>query len=328
MFLLGKASREVHDEIAQIGTDLEQIRQQRETFATTLGDAAQGTGKLGAIANLRTELSEAGWTSRNSVPEPLRVMFEGYRASKAVFLEQLLRVAADQSTSEEDFDELELEAESVLDESSTNVEILTALFIGDQTSIEGYDLLAEAILGSSNVALAPLIEELRNSDWVRQGRRFLEESSGKCPFCQQITPHDLADQLAEYFDARYGEQLAAMGEFASLYSNLIQSAASYLEGVESTSIAQLDMEAFQLARTQLTLVLEQNDRVIQSKLEQPSSVVTIQDATSHVAAINPTAEKTPSARTETSADAPSFIPSATSTIQSGLVYPSTRSPKL
>jgi wobble nucleotide-excising tRNase len=288
VFLLGTASREVHDEIAAIESELAQIRHQRETFATTLGDTAQGTGKLGLIAQLRADLTDAAWAKRSAVPEILRVMFDGYRASKAVFLGQLLRVAADQPTSVEDLHTLEEEAESVLDETSTNIEILAALTVRDPTLMQGYSLLGESILGSSSVALAPLIDELRNSDWVQQGRRFLGAASGKCPFCQQTTPHGLAEQLAEYFDARYAGQLAAIGEFAGHYENLIRTAQADLDAVESRSLVQLDVEAFQLARAQLQLLFEQNQRTIQSKLDQPSSIVELQGMTSELAAFETT----------------------------------------
>jgi wobble nucleotide-excising tRNase len=286
VFLLGTASREVHDEIAEIEAGLDEFKSQREALATTLGNKSTGTGKLGLIAQIRTNLTEAAWGKRGTVPDSLQVMFDGFRASKVVFLDQLLRVAADNPTSDENLQTVEQEAVSVLDETSTSVDLLTTIELPEVETIGGYELFGQSVIGSADVSLAPLINELRNSDWVQQGRRFLTVVPGKCPFCQQATPHDLAEQLAEYFDARYAGQLDAIREFSSEFNSLIEMVGNHLDAIENREASQLDVEAFRLARAALRAISDENQRRVDSKLAQASLATEIVDTSDEVSALN------------------------------------------
>ena len=66
-------------------------------------------------------------------------------------------------------------------------------------------LLKKIIVGSNNVDIAALIQELHMSGWVAQGRNYLAQSNGKCPFCQQKLNNqlDLLNKLNLFFDEQY-----------------------------------------------------------------------------------------------------------------------------
>lgn len=134
-------------------------------------------------------------------------MFTGYNNSKDRLLDRLLEVAAENATASEGFAALTSEAAAVLAE---DAQPLSGLPLGPDIRIEdtpGHSLFGVAVVGSGDVRLAPLIQQLGNADWVQHGRTHLDLADGMCPFCQQAVPSDLGEQLDAYFDRSYGEQM-------------------------------------------------------------------------------------------------------------------------
>ncbi|MGT0150811.1 AAA family ATPase [Vibrio metschnikovii] len=67
---------------------------------------------------------------------------------------------------------------------------------------EELELLKEIVIGNEDSSIAKLINQLKNSDWVSDGLRYLDDIKDEtCPFCQSktITP-ELIAQIKDYFD--------------------------------------------------------------------------------------------------------------------------------
>jgi wobble nucleotide-excising tRNase len=136
------------------------------------------------------------------------------------------------------------------------------------------------------VALAPLINKLDNSDWVRQGRPFLPTASPRCPFCQQSVSHELTVQLSEYFDARYTDQLDELSRFGAKHDAMARRAREYIDKIKPLLLAQVDNDALELSLARLDKVLLQNERAIKNKLDQPSNIVKLEDLQAEMASVN------------------------------------------
>lgn len=64
------------------------------------------------------------------------------------------------------------------------------------------------VVAANDVPIAALIKRLGLTEWVRQGREFLEEDSDVCPFCQQHTlTANLRKELEDFFDEQYTQEL-------------------------------------------------------------------------------------------------------------------------
>jgi wobble nucleotide-excising tRNase len=48
-----------------------------------------------------------------------------------------------------------------------------------------------------------MIQHLGNSDWIRQGMKYLGHTDDDCPFCQQKLPHEFEKSLEDYFDETF-----------------------------------------------------------------------------------------------------------------------------
>jgi wobble nucleotide-excising tRNase len=265
--------------LARLDTKLRELR-------TTLGDEESGTGKLGEIKAARTALAEAGWRKRQSIPDALQSMFAGYKGSKERFLEKMLDVAGAHSATGTDLASLTRDAASIFDTNAVEIGELSALMEPMPEEAEVLELLGTPIVGSADVTLAALVEKLGNSDWVSQGRAYLDQSGGLCPFCQRDTPQDLADRLREYFDSRFAEQVASLARYVEWHDQQGQRLRTELDRIEERSVTQLDSAAFAAARAVLDSTLARNSAELHKKRASPSATVTLEPIHENIEAVN------------------------------------------
>jgi wobble nucleotide-excising tRNase len=285
VFLLGKTSAEIQEEIdgltgpsgsiAASNKRLDQLRESLDVKATE-------------IAGVRDELKDAAWSKRSDVPAELQEMFRGFKNSKENLLTRLLEIADANADATEDFDSLKSEAAAVLAEDAVQ---LAELPLGRPVRLEavpGFDLFAIPVVGSRDVHLAPLIQHLRNADWVQHGQQYLHPADGLCPFCQQTVPADFAEQLDAYFDMRYTQQIEQLKALQEHVQTWADGWRAYFESVGGTPhlTDHLNIERFQAARAQLEQAIEHLTSMIATKVNGPSAIVTLEPPTSEVDSVN------------------------------------------
>lgn len=285
VFLLGKTN-------AEIQTEIEGLTGPRGTIANAKKQLKHVCDSLDAkkaeIKVVRDDLKEAAWGKRSAVPSELQEMFRGVSNSKESLLTRLLEVAAAHLEAPEDFDALKAEASAVLADDAIPV---AELPLGQHIRLEGipgFDLLNIPIVGSEDVGIAPLIEQLRNADWVQHGRHYLDQAADSCPFCQQRLPEDLAAQLDAYFDKRYTQQLEQLKSFKQQVQAWANDWHNYLEDLlrNSTIVEHLDIERFRAARLQLEQMIEHLISAVATKLGAPSTMVNIESPMTAVDTVN------------------------------------------
>lgn len=89
--------------------------------------------------------------------------------------------------------------------------------------IESNPIFAKVIVGNENSSLADLINNLRNSDWVRQGMHYIHTTQNgenqQCPFCQQRTiTNDFVENLEAYFGGQYEKDIELLNTLLEQYS--------------------------------------------------------------------------------------------------------------
>jgi len=285
VFLLGKSSQEVLDEIDALSGPKGSIASGR-TRITTLSESL--TAKDGEISSSREALKEAAWSKTAEVPAELSTMFTGYKNSKEKFLSHLIEVFEANPSTEDEFSDLTKEAAAVFADDASPVQPLPAAPPLDLEKIKGFDLFAIPVIGSADVRLSDLIQRLGNADWVEHGRHYVPDSDGACPFCQQKTPTDLAEQLDKYFDTRYTEHLDRLKAFRLEVQAWATSLSAYLDLLPDRNGASshLDETALNTARAQLRAEIEILMRQIDNKLAGPSNVVALDAPAKGIALID------------------------------------------
>ncbi|KFC19190.1 AAA family ATPase [Chryseobacterium sp. FH1] len=130
--------------------------------------------------------------------------------------------------------------------------------------------LEEIIIGSNDVPIAFIINQLNNSSWVKQGINFLDKNKEvqDCPFCQQKTiDKNLLNQFEKYFDTTREEKIKNIQELYYSYTDILSSFESNLEALIEKDLVKFDVLKIQ---KQLSDILTKNEKEVQTKIENPN----------------------------------------------------------
>lgn len=285
VFLIGEENVDVRhrlEELTKPGGEKEKAKAGCDRAQSNL------TKHQDELAEARSELTAATWRKRDSVPELLGPMFDGYGRSREKFTDNVIQVAEGSSLSagQIDVESLKDRARRVFDSTAAEERTVSELRGFDDRSIEGYDLMNVAVVGSKESTMADLIEKLGNSDWVLHGRDYLSVSDGACPFCQQEVPGSLAQELELLFDVTYEAQRERLARFSSTYSSESSNLLASARRVGTDSPILSGDETLELAIARLERLLQENIATIQKKIETPSSVVQLKEVADEIESIN------------------------------------------
>ena len=134
------------------------------------------------------------------------------------------------------------------------------------------------VVGSEDVAIGHLIEELGMADWVRQGQQKLEEDSDVCPFCQQHTiTKGFKKELEKFFDEEYEKAASRILELELKNSAQVQNMLRELDEMKRVIQEQeieerdfLNVKEFASNAQRLTEMVWSNTRQIMAKKSEPS----------------------------------------------------------
>jgi wobble nucleotide-excising tRNase len=299
IFTIGSESSEVNLRIAALDKERSDRRSNRENWLKEIGfkdgQVAQ-EGLLGEIENERLQASLAIFESHKGVPGLVRdTVFKGFRSNKEKFFNEAnsrykpdLVVAKDVT-----WETLEARNASLTGDQQRRAP-LTAISCHSLLSADQIAQLKLDDVMDGSGELSALIQHLTNGDWVSQGRQHLENTAGKCPFCQQALPQDFGSKLSAHFASGYDEALelaAIMLRDVDSRSKTLESDLTKLEAaVEADAVVDAEQygDAIDAIRTAAELVLSK----VRDKHRHPAARVDVDDITLLVAHVNALVEST------------------------------------
>jgi wobble nucleotide-excising tRNase len=204
-----------------------------------------------------------------------------FKGSAAAFYDELLKTDLIE-TPEYTFESLATESKELNNKSATQRSMISNIVL-DLASSESDTILNEVIVGSSDSYLSELVDKLKNSTWVDNGRVYIGDAEGKCPFCQQAIDDELITNINNLFDFSYEEK---KGELKTLQSGYKQAIETLNETLSGTYYTTLNDTKFDLAKEKLSGVLQTNLTKLNQKLTDPSIKVTLESTTDLVQPIN------------------------------------------
>lgn len=128
------------------------------------------------------------------------------------------------------------------------------------------------IIGNQDSILNELYEQLKNSNWVNQGRQFLNEQ-GLCPFCQQPLKEQFLVDLKDYFNESFENDKALLLQLQQQfnYETFIANLRQMLEE-EYSSETQLELKILELEQ-----IFKDNNTLISLKISKPSESVNLNE---------------------------------------------------
>ena len=272
--------------IFTLGSDNNSIRdsiEEKQRKISDCDDAIKGalknlegvdgiSGKRKELMKSECDIADHCW---NEIKKPyddvFQNAFEGMKKSKGRFAEAVLGKFTPKVLSPRGKDELIKEAETVFKDNVSVHDMYKVPDVDSLTRNLQSGIYTQIIVGGKDIDIAELISKLGNSDWVRQGQKILQQSNGRCPFCQQELPANFAEKLTQYFDETFIANIEKLEKEGEECKRLLSELAAYAEEVlESPDDGFLDLDAFRLAKQGLDAKMALIRKSVDEKVKEPS----------------------------------------------------------
>ena len=278
IFTLGKEELETKSRIQQIQDALRKLESTQEEKKALLKGTDGNGGKAGALVALEKKYTNKFWEQKQKYDSsPIKFGMEGCLSSKERFRSELLNQFSSNREPPYTFEELSKRAETAFGDSPQTLSEISIPNFVPLLKLSESTILSKRIVGKEDIDISALIKKLNNSDWVKAGMAYLEKSEVYCPFCQKQVPHNLTEQLSEYFDDAYSEALKELSDLAIRYTSIGSQLLNQLKFIGQQNTAMLDVQTFNAAVTLLEKTIEENKRKIDSKRQNPSNSIVLVD---------------------------------------------------
>lgn len=278
VFTLGENQVEAEREIAHLRPEIGKVNAQISSLKTQLDGETGQSGKRTELTDLEPVLRDKCWKQKELHDAYFKEAYAAasVRGNKERFKEKILLEQASNTAVLLSLDELKQKAQTIF---SKNLEPATPvgnLLIGDLANIEKNELLQKVIIGNQDVDIAALINQLGNSDWVKQGRQYHEQNPDACPFCQQSTDKHFADDLASFFSEAYDIDIQALDKLLKNYQRAGEQLLTSAQRCIDINNPFLKTELFNVEVQLLAERLENNQRKLVKKSEEPSRKINLE----------------------------------------------------
>ena len=279
VFTLGEESAEKLKEIADLKVELDRIRKERDGTLKNIND------KKDEIAGLNDEMRDWLWTNIYKRYPEFHEAYKGHM-QKATFMSYILEILENEPGDEIPTTDLTERYNRLYNSASLQrIEpIATPWYVDSLAIIENNPIWKEIIIGKQDVAIANLVNRLRISDWVHQGKMIIEgKEDDVCPFCQQHTiTDDFKNQIDDYFDQNFVNKTSFISELSNNYFQLINAAKlsfeNLIQRLESLSCIDVDKDGVKVNISAYLEILSANKIQMESKITEPSRMVSLTDS--------------------------------------------------
>jgi wobble nucleotide-excising tRNase len=281
IFTLGEESTETRDFIEEQKKEIEKGKKLLETYSTKIQGLTDGK------AEELEQFEEACWAVQQAYGDKFREALVGYRRSKKAFAEKCLEEFPKMNEGSplllQDIEKLYLAAFS---ETNTEYPYINLFDVNEFKKSEICTLLEERISGSNESPIGTFIEFLQNSDWIKIGIGYAKLSNGRCPYCQQLLPVDIQNQLEHFFDETYEIRIKELKEFSHSYSintgKLLESISNIIENPITILEYELLKSEYELLHSKIQI----NEKILYDKIESPATMYKIESLLQTITKIN------------------------------------------
>jgi len=231
------------------------------------------------MINLETIFQNTCWNKSKSLREQFEIVFKRIR-SKKVLSDQLININYEPAESLSSIEEKYILAYS------DDTTVYNYFFVPEKISFEdqtGYKLMAKSIVSSGDTPFANFINALQASDWVKFGHdQFAKKSTYKCPYCQQALPYDFEENIKASFDEQYLQDIEQINAFLLNYKASMLGLLARLKDNSDCTLPSLDLAIYNEKVDSFENIILTNLERIKNKIEEPTSIINLQDTQSIV----------------------------------------------
>jgi wobble nucleotide-excising tRNase len=286
VFTLGEKHLATLVKISELKGELDTMSNKIESLTFVLQGNDGNSGKKGELATLEAKLKGTCWAQKQKHDAKLQGGFEGYRNNSEKFKNKVLQELTSNSVAILTLEELEKKAESVFGPTPKTEALIPTTENAKLLAYETNPILKKRVIGKEDVDIATMINKLRNSDWVREGREFYIVNDGVCPFCQQETNDEYAQSLNDYFDETFLTDSKAIDDIVRGYAAEAAQIQQQLTAIIEPPSKFLDVEKLKAEKELLDAKITLNNQRLDGKKKAVSQVVELDSLSNVCTAIN------------------------------------------
>jgi len=291
VFTLGENQVEAEREIARLQPEIEKIAGDIDSLQAQLNGNEEQHGKCQELKDLEPALTEKCWKQKQRHDSYFQEAFTGVRNNAERFKEKVLSEQASNTAELLPLDELKEKAKTVFSSNLQRVVPLGNLSADYLIDLEENELLQKVIVGNQDVDIAALINQLGNSDWVKQGLKYQQKDPATCPFCQQPTDKHFAESLEAFFSEAYDQDIQALRQLQIRYQGASKQLLAAIERNAQAGNPFLDIELFHSEAQTLEERLKANHEKLAKKIDEPSRKLYLEPIESMVSSLQQLIDK-------------------------------------
>ncbi|APC97312.1 AAA family ATPase [Francisella frigiditurris] len=272
VFTLGEATKEDLEEIDRKQKELEDLK-------------STGIKKKETLQKQKEKRQDSENKFRDDVWADVYKKYESdfkeaFRGTmqKESFKNKLLLESKNNTKTLEIYEKLKEKARTIFGKQLQKIDPISIISSNRVIEIEKNKIWNKTIIGKADVDIAKLIQKLNISDWVSQGKDYIQDKT--CPFCQKETITDeFSSQLEEFFDDTYLHDVNEVSSLKDNYNTLTQNIINQLNEIEqyqkNLGNSKLDLEKFSSYLKTLTSQITTNYEYLNNKVKEPSRSINL-----------------------------------------------------
>ncbi|MBP2310712.1 AAA family ATPase [Azospirillum melinis] len=269
IFTLGETVKDTLENIEFTQKNVRKLNEEVSQLQRTLGKKDDDLGMLGKLKGLRKSFEAECWKIKTKHDIYFKGAFIGVRNAQAKFCEKIIEEFSVNKSEICDFDDLKVRVSKLFNNSIDRKASIPLLDFSLLLFLEKEPLLLKRIIGREDINVSELIQKLSNSDWVRQGLSFLNDSD-VCPFCQQKVEADLVERLNSYFDEKFISDIARIKNILDQYRRHSEEVLAKLKSISEGFEWSINPDGIDSLINQLSERISSNIMVLENKNKEPS----------------------------------------------------------
>jgi wobble nucleotide-excising tRNase len=281
VFTLGEDSKEAQDFIKEKRSEVKTCEELINGYKRSIVLLEQ------EINSLDNKIDNLCWIVQQKYGTEFSDALTGYRGAKRTFRDKCLKEYSNINEMETlDLQEIRVVYRSAFGENRSLFDLYPIIEDEDVKQKEECPLLTRCISGSSETPIGKFIEFLNNSDWVKKGIIYSEKAEGKCPYCQQVLPATIQNDIAAFFDETYERECADVLSYQQQYESFMDKLVISLQNILEKSLPILNYDQLKSEIEMVIAIIESNKRLIEGKINAPSTMIKIDSISPIIERIN------------------------------------------
>ena len=277
IFTLGKDADDARTKIENYEEEKNKLIKDNEVLNNNIKKKNEELNKI------KEKLKDYSWIVKSKYSNDFKEAMTGTLSKKIDFANKCLSIKLDKENIKS-FEQLKKEYNELFNSTLEKRVDISKLDFTELLEIEYDSIFNKEIKGNDELTISELINKLNNSDWVKEGMKYLDKSNNQCPFCQQKLP-DRIKQLAEYFNKEYENNCKKLKDLLTEYENsslLIIDKIKYIEELEYIE-NKLEFNNFEV---KFKNIIDNNISKIKDKIKNPSILIELEKSSDILSDLN------------------------------------------